>query len=260
MTFEPAAGRDRSVVPLLLRARQLRSTEPVLGRTVGVLVVGLTVGLDMIDELPVYEELERVGVVTERVGVERVGVTRVGVERVGVERVGVERVGVAREGVERVGLWVERVGVDRTGVDRTGVDRTGVDRTGFWRLEEPARTGVLWPRLRWALALSAVNARENARARRRRGRWLNMRAFFLGESVGADNGGDAAEGPRGFGPCRSQDWCRTGRREANLPQMRHGVPKNVVGKPVFSFQGRPPSRELCPLRGTRSPLRGQDGG
>ncbi len=240
MTFEPAAGRDRSVVPLLLRARQLRSTEPVLGRTVGVLVVGLTVGLDMIDELPVYEELERVGVVTERVGVERVGVTRVGVERVG---------------VERVGVWVERVGVDRT-----GVDRTGVDRTGFWRLEEPARTGVLWPRLRWALALSAVNARENARARRRRGRWLNMRAFFLGESVGADNGGDAAEGPRGFGPCRSQDWCRTGRREANLPQMRHGVPKNVVGKPVFSFQGRPPSRELCPLRGTRSPLRGQDGG
>jgi len=132
MTFEPAAGRDRSVVPLLLRARQLRSTEPVLGRTVGVLVVGLTVGLDMIDEL------ERVGVVTERVGVERVGVERVGVERVGVERVGVERVG-----VERVGFWVERVGVDRT-----GVDRTGVDRTGFWRLEDPARTGVLWPRLR----------------------------------------------------------------------------------------------------------------
>ena len=142
MTFEPAAGRDRSVVPLLLRARQLRSTEPVLGRTVGVLVVGLTVGLDMIDEL------ERVGVVTERVGVERVGVERVGVERVGVERVGVERVGVERVGVERVG--VERVGfwVERVGVDRTGVDRTGVDRTGFWRLEDPARTGVLWPRLR----------------------------------------------------------------------------------------------------------------
>jgi hypothetical protein len=230
MTFEPAAGRDRSVVPLLLRARQLRSTEPVLGRTVGVLVVGLTVGLDMIDELPVYEELERVGVVTERVGVERVGV---GVERVGVERVGV---GVERVGVERVGFWVERVGVDRT-----GVDRTGVDRTGFWRLEDPARTGVLWPRLRWALALSAVNARENARARRRRGRWLNMRAFFLGESVGVDNGEDAAEGPREFRPCRLQDRCPTGRREANLPKIRPGVPKNVVEKPVFSFQGRPPS-------------------
>jgi hypothetical protein len=103
--FEPVAGRDRSVVPLLLRARQLRSTEPVVGRTVGVLYVGLTDGRDD-PELPEYEELERVGV--ERVGVvtERVGVERVGVERVGVERVGVvtERVGVERVGVERVGV------------------------------------------------------------------------------------------------------------------------------------------------------------
>jgi hypothetical protein len=106
--------------------------------------------LDEPDELPVYEELERVGVVTVRVGVERVGVERVGVVTV------------------RVG--VERTGVDRTGVDRTGVDRTGVERTGFWRLDEPARTGVLLLRLRWALALSALTTRENARARRRRGR------------------------------------------------------------------------------------------
>jgi hypothetical protein len=103
----------------------------------------------------VYEELERVGVVTVRVGVECVGVERVGVVTV---RVGVERTG------------VDRTGVDRTGVDRTGVERTGVDRTGFWRLDEPARTGVLLLRLRWALALSALTTRENARARRRRGR------------------------------------------------------------------------------------------
>jgi hypothetical protein len=155
MILDPAEGRDRSVVPLLLRARQLRSTEPVLGRTVGVLGTGRTVVPDEPDELPVYEELERVGVVTERVGVERVGVERVGVVTV---RVGVERTG------------VDRVGVERTGVDRTGVDRTGVDRTGFWRLDEPARTGVLLLRLRWALALSALTTRDNARARRRRGR------------------------------------------------------------------------------------------
>ena len=160
MILDPAEGRDRSVVPLLLRARQLRSTEPVLGRTVGALGTGRTVVLDEPDELPVYEELERVGVVTVRVGVERVGVERVGVVTV---RVGVERTGVDRTGVERTG-------VDRTGVDRTGVDRTGVDRTGFWRLDEPARTGVLLLRLRWALALSALTTRENARARRRRGR------------------------------------------------------------------------------------------
>jgi len=95
MMFEPVAGRDRSVVPLLLRARQLRSTEPVVGRTVGVLDVGLADGRDD-PELPEYEELERVGVVTVRVGVERVGVVtdRVGVDRVGVDRVGVDRVGV----------------------------------------------------------------------------------------------------------------------------------------------------------------------
>ncbi|HIF39938.1 MAG TPA: hypothetical protein EYQ74_02410 [Planctomycetes bacterium] len=176
MTFEPDAGRDRSVVPVLLRARQLRSTEPVVGRTVGVLDVGLAVVREEPDR-PEYEELDRVGVVTVRVGVERVGVVtvRVGAERVGAERVGAERVGVC---VERVG--VDLTGVDRTGVDRTGVERTGVDRTGFWRLDEPARTGLLWLRLRWALALSAANTRENARARRRRGRWLNMMAFFLG--------------------------------------------------------------------------------
>jgi hypothetical protein len=157
MMFEPVVGRDRSVVPLLLRARQLRSTEPVLGRTVGVLDLGLTVGLDEPEFLPEYEELDRVGTVTVRVGVERVGVVTV--------RVGAERVGVC---AERVG--VDRTGVDRTGVDRTGVERTGVDRTGFWRLDEPARTGVLRPRSRWALALPAANTRENARARRRRGR------------------------------------------------------------------------------------------
>ena len=145
MILDPAEGRDRSVVPLLLRARQLRSTEPVLGRTVGALGTGRTVVPDEPDELPVYEELERVGVVTVRVGVERVG-------------------------VERVGVVTVRVGVERTGVDRVGVDRTGVDRTGFWRLDEPARTGVLLLRLRWALALSALTTRDNARARRRRGR------------------------------------------------------------------------------------------
>ena len=209
MTFELVVGRDRSVVPLLVRARQLRSIEPVLGRTVGVLDVGFAVGLDVTEELPVYEELERVGVVTVRVGVERAGVVTV---RVGVERVGVDLTG------------VERVGVDLTGVDRTGVERTGVDRTGFWRLDEPARTGVLWLRLRWALALSALTTRDNARARRRRGRWLNMLAFFLGGSVGADIGEGAAGGPREIGPCRSQDWCRTGLRAANLSQTRSGTP------------------------------------
>ena len=209
MTLDPAEGRDRSVVPLLLRARQLRSTEPVLGRTVGALGTGRTVVLDELDELPVYEELERVGVVTVRVGVERVGVVTV---RVGVERTGVDRVG------------VERTGVDRTGVDRTGVDRTGVDRTGFWRLDEPARTGVLLLRLRWALALSALTTRENARARRRRGRWLNMLAFFMGVSVGADNGEGAAGRPRVIGPFRLQDWCRTGLRTSNLSKIRPGVP------------------------------------
>lgn len=204
MILDPAEGRDRSVVPLLLRARQLRSTEPVLGRTVGALGTGRTVVLDEPDELPVYEELERVGVVTVRVGVERVGVERVGVVTV------------------RVG--VERTGVDRTGVERTGVDRTGVDRTGFWRLDEPARTGVLLLRLRWALALSALTTRDKARARRRRGRWLNMLAFFMGVSVGADNGEGAAGRPRVIGPFRLQDWCRTGLRTSNLSKTRPGVP------------------------------------
>jgi len=179
---------------------------------VGVLDVELTVGLEEPDVLPEYEELDRVGTVTVRVGVERVGVVT--------ERVGAERVGVC---TERVG--VARTGVDRTGVDLTGVERTGVDRTGFWRLDEPARTGVLRPRPRWALASPTANTRENARARRRRGRWLNMVAFFLGESVGADSGEGAAEGPREIGPCSSQDWCRTGAREANLLQTRPGDPR-----------------------------------
>ena len=54
MMFEPVVGRDRSLVPLVPRARQLRSTDPVLGRTVGVLVVVLPAGLDETEELRVF--------------------------------------------------------------------------------------------------------------------------------------------------------------------------------------------------------------
>ena len=70
------------------------------------------------------------------------------------------------------------------------------------------------------MALLEAKRRENAQTRRRRGRWLNMMAYFLGESGG---GRTLDEGPRGIRVRSDPSECKIGAELPREGEIRPGT-------------------------------------